>query len=161
MKKQSIFGIGLFGGAVAAAAFLGGRCNPGTKTEARLWYREQRKSPLNPPDKVFAPVWLTLYTLVGVAGYRVWRAPRSSKRETALRLWVVQLALNTAWSPIFFGAKKPVISFVDLLALVAAQFAFVRSAKDVDRTAAALFAPYIAWVLFAGYLNAEIIRRNR
>lgn len=139
----------------------GARFTPAPGTEAGAWYRRQRKAPLNPPDRVFAPVWTALYTLMTVAAYRVWRAPEGRPREAALTLWFTQLGLNAAWSPLFFGAKQPVISMADLLALLAAQTAFVRKAKDVDRAAAWLFVPYIAWVLFAGYLNAEIIRRNR
>lgn len=161
MKKNSILAIGLFGGAVAAAAFLGGRFTPAPGTETGAWYTDLEKSPLNPPAQIFAPVWLTLYTLIAIAGYRVWRAPASPERASALRFWFAQLALNTAWSPLFFGAKQPAIALVDLLALLVAQAAFVRSAKDTDRTAAWMFAPYIAWVMFAGYLNAEIVLRNR
>ena len=161
MKKKPLLAIAAFGGSVAAAAFLGSRFNPAPGTETGLWYRRQRKAPLNPPPQVFAPVWTTLYTLMAIAGYRVWRSPESESRETALRLWFTQLGLNAAWSPLFFGAKRPAISMADLLALLAVQSAFVRKAGDVDRPAAWLFAPYIAWVMFAGYLNAEIIRRNR
>jgi benzodiazapine receptor len=161
MNKKSIFAAAAFGGAVAAAALLGSRFNPAPGTEAGLWYGRQRKSPLNPPDQVFAPVWTTLYVLMSIAAHRVWRTPESPARQAALRLWFIQLGLNAAWNPLFFGARQPVISFVDLLALLVAQSAFIRKAKDVDRAAAWLFAPYVAWVMFAGYLNAEIIRRNR
>ena len=161
MKKKSILAIGLFGGAVAAAAIFGSRFNPGTDPATGAWYRGLEKSPLNPPNQVFAPVWTTLYALIAIAAYRVWRAPASPERDAALRLWFAQLALNTAWSPLFFGAKQPALALADLLALVGTQAAFVHKAKHVDRTAAWLFAPYIAWVIFAGYLNAEIVLRNR
>ncbi|HEV8435178.1 MAG TPA: TspO/MBR family protein [Thermoanaerobaculia bacterium] len=160
MNKKSALAIAAFGGAVTAAALLGARFTPAPGTTAGSWYRRQEKSPLNPPDRVFEPVWTTLYTLMTIAAYRVWRKPEARSRESALRLWFTQLGLNAAWSPLFFGAKRPVIAFADLLALVAAQVAFVRKAQRVDRPAAWLFLPYIAWVVFAGYLNAEIIRRN-
>jgi len=160
MNKKSVLALSLIGGSVATAALLGARFNPAPGTETGDWYSRQRKSPLNPPDQIFAPVWTTLYTLMAVSAYRVWRAPESPSRDAALRLWTTQLALNAAWSPLFFGAKKPVLPLVDLLALIAAQSAFVRKAKDTDRLAAWLFAPYMAWVLCAGYLNAEIVRRN-
>lgn len=160
MNRKAILALSAFGGAVAGAALLGARFNPAPGTETGDWYRGLRKSPLNPPDAVFAPVWTTLYTLMTVAAYRVWRAPAGPARDAALRLWFTQLGLNTAWSPLFFGAKQPAISLADLLALLATQAAFVRKASDVDRTAAWLFAPYIAWVAFAGHLNVEIVRRN-
>ena len=147
-------------GAVVATALLGSRFTPAAGTQTGDWYRRQRKSPLNPPDAVFAPVWTTLYALMAIAAYRVWRAREGESRSSALRLWAAQLALNAAWSPLFFGAKKPAIAFVDLLALLGAQAAFVRKSNRVDRAAAWLFAPYIAWVMFAAHLNLEIIRRN-
>jgi len=161
MNRKSLLALAGFGGAVTAAALLGSRFNPAPGTETGRWYGQQRKSPLNPPKQVFAPVWTALYLLMSVAAYRVWRAPETPERATALRLWFTQLGLNAAWNPLFFGAKKPVISFVDLVALLGAQAAFIRKANDVDRPAAWLFAPYVGWVMFAGYLNAEIIRRNR
>jgi tryptophan-rich sensory protein len=161
MNRKSLFAVVAFGASTAAAALLGARFNPAPGTQAGLWYRRQRKSPLNPPDQIFAPVWTALYTLMTVAAYRVWRSGDGQSREAALRLWFAQLGLNAAWSPLFFGARQPVASLVDLVALLATQSAFVRKAKDVDRTAAWLFAPYIAWVVFAGYLNAEIVRKNR
>lgn len=161
MDRKSISPLATFGGAVVAAALLGSRFNPAPGTATRIWYRQQEKSPLNPPDSVFAPVWTTLYTLMTIAAYRVWRAPRSRSRDAALRLWFAQLGLNAAWTPLFFGAKKPELALADLLALLTAQVAFVAKAKDADRTAAWLFAPYIAWVTFAGHLNLEIVRRNR
>lgn len=160
MNRKSLLALSAFGGAVAGAALLGARFNPAPGTETGRWYAEQRKARLNPPNAVFAPVWTTLYTLMTIAAYRVWRAPESPSRDAALRLWFAQLGLNSAWSPLFFGAKRPALSMADLLALLATQTAFVRKAHDVDRPAAWLFAPYIAWVTFAGYLNAEIVRRN-
>jgi benzodiazapine receptor len=161
MNRNSLIRLATLGGAVAAAALLGSRFNPAPGTETGAWYARQEKSPLNPPNTVFAPVWTTLYALMAVSAYRVGSAPKSEARDRALRLWSMQLGLNAAWSPLFFGAKNPMISFVDLLALQAAQWAFVRKAKEVDRTAAWMFVPYIAWVLFAGHLNFEIVRRNR
>jgi len=161
MKKNDIAAVTLFGGTVAAAALLGARFNPAPGTERGAWYGRLEKSPLNPPDKIFAPVWTTLYALMVVAAFRLWRAPETPTRAAALRLWFTQVGLNAAWSPLFFGARQPAISMADLLALLAVQSAFVRKAKGVDGAAAWLFAPYIAWVMFAGYLNAEIIRRNR
>jgi translocator protein len=146
---------------VAASALLGTRFTPTRGTEIGDWYRSLNKSPLTPPDGVFGPVWTTLYALMAIAGYRIWsRCDRSSERTRALALWPAQLALNAAWSPIFFGAKRPDIAMLDLVALWIALVLFVRDASKVDKPAAAMFAPYVAWVTFAGVLNAEIIRRN-
>ena len=147
--------------AVTASALLGTRFTPAPGTEVGEWYGSLEKSPLNPPPAVFGPVWTTLYALMAVAGYRIWnKRERSPERTRALALWPAQLALNAAWSPLFFGAKRPDLAMTDLIALMIALILFVRDASKVDKPAAWMFSPYVAWVAFAGVLNAEIIRRN-
>jgi tryptophan-rich sensory protein len=125
------------------------------------WYRGLRKPPFQPPDWVFGPVWTGLYALIGLSGYRVWRARRSRARTSALRLWGAQLALNAAWSPLFFRAHAPRMALVDCGLLFAASALYARSASRVDRKAARLAVPYAGWVLFATMLNAAIVQRNR
>lgn len=159
MKKRTA-GL-LFAGSVAAAGGAGAVFNPNPSTDTGRWYRGLDKSPLTPPDAVFGPVWTTLYAAIAYAGWRIWRAPRSGDRQGALRLWALQLGLNSLWSPLFFGAKKPSVAMGDLAALLVAQGAFLKKARRVDRGAAWLFVPYVAWCLFAAFLNAEIVRRNR
>ena len=147
--------------ATAASALLGARFTPRGGTEIGEWYASIEKSPLNPPDWVFGPVWTTLYVLMAIAGYRLWaKADPSAARTRALTLWPAQLALNAAWSPLFFGAKRPDLAMADLIALWLALLFFTRDASKADKPAAWMFAPYVAWVTFAGILNAEIIRRN-
>lgn len=160
MDKKRLLAASTFTGAVAAAAIFGARFNPSRDSETRDWYDSLDRSPLNPPDSVFAPVWTALYAAMATSGYRIWNSEETPERRSALGLWALQLGLNGAWNPLFFGAKKPKIALADLLALLATQTAFVAAARKVDRAAAWLFAPYIAWVLFAGHLNAEIVRRN-
>ena len=110
---------------------------------------------------MFGPVWTTLYTLMAVAGFRIWnKKDRSPDRARALVLWPTQLALNAAWSPLFFGAKRPDLAMADLLVLMIALILLTRDASKVDKPAAWMFAPYVVWVAFAGVLNAEVIRRN-
>ncbi len=94
--------------------------------------------------------------MMAIAAYRLWK--RGGDR--ALELWWAQLALNAAWSPIFFGAKKPALAMVDLVALLGVLLAHMDRARKVDRNAAALMIPYLLWTIFAGAINAEIIRRN-
>lgn len=124
------------------------------------WYRHLRKPPFQPPPAVFGPVWTALYTLIGLSGYRVWRAPRSRARTAALRLWGAQLAFNAAWSPLFFRAHALRAALADSGLLFAASALYTRKAAQVDRTAAGLAVPYTGWVLFATVLNAAIVRRN-
>ena len=98
---------------------------------------------------------------MAVSAHRIWRKPSSPDRTRALAIWATQLGLNGIWSPLFFGKHRPRAALVDLIGLAAAIAAYIRAASKLDRAAGALMAPYLAWVGFAGVLNAEIVRRNR
>lgn len=151
----------LFGASVAASALAGARFTPAHGTPIGEWYDGLAKPPFQPPGAAFGPVWTALYAAMAVSGYRVWRSssdPQSRKR--ALQLWAAQLAANAVWTPIFFGARRPALALADLAALLALLAAYTSQAAKSDRPAAGLFAPYIAWVLFAGVLNFEIVRLN-
>lgn len=146
----------IIGGATLLAARLGGSVSrPG------LWYRLLRKGRGNPPRGVFGPVWSTLYSAMALSAWRVWRAPDSPARSRALRLWGTQLGLNAAWSPTFFGAKSPRASLAIVVALLPTLASYIRCAAQVDRGAAALMLPYLAWSGFATYLNGAIVQKNR
>ncbi len=140
----------------AAVAAVGGVA---TASSLPVWYAGLHKPVFNPPNWIFGPVWSVLYLMIAVAAWRVWRGRGSSKRA-ALAVWGVQLALNLAWSLIFFGLKAPGPALVDLalllLAIAATGVAFLRC----DRTAGWMLAPYFAWCCFAFALNVEIWRLN-
>lgn len=163
-EPKAVATFAAFAGVTAAAAYLGTRAYPAHRlSRTRLWYRTLDKPAFNPPDWVFGPVWSVLYALIATSGYRVWRArddrqPRT--RSAALALWAAQLGLNAAWTPIFFGARRPRLALADLGALIAAVGGYTMLARKVDRPAAMLMAPYLAWLTFAGVINEEIVRRN-
>lgn len=148
-----------FAAAVAGVAVLGSRFSPGDPS-TRRWFRALDTPSFQPPDAVFGPVWTALYATIAVSGWRVWKAQPSPDRPVALALWWAQLAANGAWTPVFFGAKRPKVALGVLLAQLALTGAYARAAARVDRPAAALMAPYGAWTTFAGVLNAEVVRRN-
>ena len=148
--------LGAFGSAVAGAAALGAKA----ATRPKVWYRFLRKAPANPPDWAFGPVWTTLYGLMAVSAWRIWRRAPSRRRSLALGLWAGQLGLNAAWSPLFFGRRQARTALVDLAAMAGLAVAYAKTSASVDRPAAWLFAPTLAWMGFAGYLNAEVVRRN-
>lgn len=152
-------GAAIFGGLVSAGAILGGLFNPG-RGATREWYSELEKPSFNPPDVVFGPVWTALYVLIAISGYRVWFSGAGPQRTRALALWATQWALNAAWSPLFFGAKKPALALSDIVLMLAAIAAYAVAARKVDKPAAWLMSPYLAWVAFAAVLNAEIVRLN-
>ncbi|MCA9512584.1 MAG: TspO/MBR family protein [Myxococcota bacterium] len=133
---------------VGAAAAFGARFEPGA------WYAALRKPPLTPPPVVFAPVWSVLYAAIAVAGWLAWRARPASHR--ALGLWALQLALNAAWSWLFFGLHAKGVALVDIVALLAAVVAAAVALHRVRALAGWLLAPYAAWVAFATYLNAGL-----
>lgn len=149
--------LGAFAGMTAGAAWLGSMAMRGSNDD---WYDGLRKPRLNPPKAVFGPVWTGLYALIALSGYRVWKAPPSRRRRTALGLWGTQLALNAAWNPLFFGLRNPLAAFVDLVALTGTTTAYALVARKVDKAAAIMMLPYLGWLGFAGYLNEEIIRLN-
>ncbi|HET9612238.1 MAG TPA: TspO/MBR family protein [Acidimicrobiales bacterium] len=148
-------------GAVVAAAAVGGALVGPRRPETMRWYRSLAKPPFQPPAAVFGPVWTGLYAAIAVSGWRVWRRPDGPERTRALRLWGAQMAANAAWTPLFFGARRPGLALGDLTAQLSSTAGYTASAARVDGPAAALMAPYLGWTAFAGLLNAEILRRNR
>ena len=146
---------------LALAAFialvLGGGTLIGLTTQPDGWYAALRKPPFNPPNWVFAPVWSTLYVMIGVAGWLVWQRDWCSRMMAA---WVAQLALNFIWTPVFFGLHAPAAALAVILALLIVIIAFIVRGWSRDRAAALLFVPYAAWVAFATLLNAAIVYLN-
>jgi benzodiazapine receptor len=133
-----------------------------TSRTVNTWYTTLRKPSFNPPSWVFGPVWGTLYTLMGVAAWLVWRKGTANPVvRTALALFIVQLVLNALWSWVFFGFQQPFWGFVVILALWAAIFATMIWFFRVSAAAGVLLIPYILWVSFAGVLNFELWRLNR
>jgi len=125
------------------------------------WYATLMRPALNPPDWIFAPVWTILYACMAVAAWRVFeRGERGPKRSFALFLYGVQLVLNALWSVVFFGLKDPSSSLIVILLLLVHIAAITYFFFKLDRTAAWLFVPYLAWVSFATYLNIGIVFLN-
>ena len=132
-----------------------------TATSVSTWYATLQKPAFNPPNRVFGPVWTLLYVLMAISAWRVWRNPeRARSRRPALAAWSVQLALNFAWSLLFFGLRSPAAALVEIVVLLFALAATLALSWRVDRIAGMLLAPYLAWVCFASLLNFEIWRLN-
>ena len=136
-----------------AAAAAGGAV---TATSVHGWYQGLAKPAFNPPDWLFAPVWSVLYVMIALAGWRLWRRRTAARALAALRWWAVQLAFNLGWSFVFFGARLPGAALADIALLLGAIGGTIGLAARVDRAAAWLLAPYLAWVSFAAVLNAAI-----
>ena len=121
------------------------------------WYASLEKPSFNPPNWLFAPVWLILYALMGVAVFFVWSKGLESKgAKVALSVFVVQLFLNVLWSNMFFGLHSVFYGFVIIVALWVSIALTVVAFARVSRTASVLLLPYILWVSFASVLNYYI-----
>ena len=131
----------------------------GSTFRAGEWYAALEKPWFNPPRWIFAPVWTALYVAIAVAGWRVWLASRTV--NTALRVWLAQLALNALWSWLFFGLQRPDLALIDIVPLLGLSVAFIFLARRHSSLASWLFVPYACWVAFATMLNASIWWLNR
>lgn len=140
-------GLGALGG-VATAQSVG------------TWYQGLAKPPFNPPDWVFAPVWTTLYVLIAVAAWRVWRRRGLSGARIEFGVYAAQLALNLGWSFVFFGQRMIGAALVEIALLLAAIAVNGVLFWRLDRPAGWLLAPYAAWVAFAGVLNFALWKLN-
>jgi len=124
---------------------------------ASEWYAGLNKPTFQPPAWIFGPVWTVLYLLMGTAAWLVWLRGGWCG---ALTLFLVQLALNAAWTPLFFGLHEIGLALVDLCLLWAAVAAMTAAFYRVWPLAGALLVPYLAWVSFAAVLNAVLWRLN-
>ncbi|MFD0940771.1 TspO/MBR family protein [Pedobacter boryungensis] len=132
-----------------------------TFESTKTWYVTLNKPSFNPPNSVFGPVWTTLYILMGIASYLVWRKRKFSMGYSwAATIYVLQLLLNLMWSYLFFYEHKIGFALIEigvlLLTIIVNAFIFYR----IDKVAGWLFLPYILWVSFASYLTYSIFILN-
>jgi tryptophan-rich sensory protein len=128
-----------------------------TRPQLGSWYRRLAKPRWNPPDSVFAPVWTTLYVMMAVAAWLVWRGGATWR----LVPFAVQLALNLGWSGLFFALRRPGLAAVEIVFLWLSIAITIVAFAPVSMAAALLLLPYLAWVTFAGALNVRIWSLNR
>lgn len=125
------------------------------------WYAGLAKPVFSPPNWLFAPVWLLLYTLMGIAAFVVWDKGISRREvKIALALFAVQLVLNVLWSVIFFGLRLPQYAFWEIIALWAFILLTLLRFYKLSKPAGLLLLPYILWVSFAAILNLFIATLN-
>jgi len=124
------------------------------------WYRGLAKPTFTPPSWVFGPAWTALYICMGLAGWLVWLRRGSVAVGAPLALFAVQLALNAAWTPLFFGLRSPGLAMIDIVALWLAILLTAGAFFRVSAAAGWLMLPYLLWVSFAAALNFSIWRLN-
>ncbi|MGD0962445.1 MAG: TspO/MBR family protein [Candidatus Acidiferrales bacterium] len=138
-------------GAAGLGAFM-------TTPALRPWYAGLNKPPWTPPNWLFGPVWTVLYLAMAVAAWLVWQ--RTGLRHRPMKVFVLQLALNVAWSGLFFGFRSPGAAFAEMIALWLAILATLIEFWKTMPAAGWLFIPYLIWVSFAAALNFSIWRLN-
>lgn len=131
-----------------------------TTPEIEGWYATIAKPDWNPPNDVFGPVWTTLFIMMSVAAWMIWKPEGFKTAAIPLSLFGIQLVLNVAWSWVFFSFHQPGWAFAEILvlwiAIVATSIAFFRRSK----IAGSLMMPYLAWVSFASFLNYTVWQLN-
>ena len=131
-----------------------------TTNSVRDWYPKLRKPAGTPPAWVFGPVWTALYVLMAISAWLVWREYGRGALP-ALLIFFAQLALNVAWSGIFFGSRMPGVAFAEIIVLWLAIAFNIFVFYGLHPIAALILLPYLLWVTYATYLNLGIWRLNR
>ncbi len=132
-----------------------------TATGVDSWYQTINKPSWNPPGWIFGPVWTTLYVMMGIALFLVWKSnTNEALKKTAITLFAVQMVLNFFWSFIFFKQEQPGWALVEIIVLWVAILLTIFAFAKVNKTAAWLLVPYISWVSFATILNYTIWKLN-
>lgn len=134
-----------------------------TRDSITTWYTTIEKPSFNPPNWIFAPVWTTLYILMGIGAGLVWHKVKKKKEEvsTALLFFFIQLGLNATWSLLFFGLKNPLLALIEIIILLLMIYeTFIKFSK-LNKFAGYTFIPYLLWVSFAMILNGAIWWLNR
>jgi len=140
-------------------AFLGSWITAGS---VDTWYQTINRPSFTPPDRVFGPVWTTLYLLMGLSAWWTWLRGRTRgvPVNRALSLYFIQLALNLLWSFLFFGLMNPFLALLEIILLWVAILLTMVGFFRISRVAGMLLIPYLLWAGFAAVLNFEIVRLN-
>lgn len=153
---QVVWLVGLLAITFAAAA-LG---SAATSSSLGDWYAALNKPAWNPPNWIFGPVWTTLYFLMAIAAWLVYRSRGFRAANGALVLYGLQLALNVGWSVVFFGLQMPGLALTEIVLLWLAIAATLLAFRRHSTIASWLLAPYLAWTSFAAVLNFTLWRLN-
>lgn len=134
-----------------------------TRESITTWYPTLIKPVFNPPNWIFAPVWTTLYIMMGIAGGLVWIKLESDTENVkkAFKFFVFQLALNALWSFIFFYLHNVLLALIEIVLLLLMIYETYKQFLKIDKNAGRLLIPYMIWVSFATVLTASIWWLNR
>jgi translocator protein len=153
-KTSNVIALAAWLIACFAPAALGWLFPPGE------WYASLNKPSWNPPNWIFGPVWTALYFMMAISVWLVWKRGGFAVQGKPLALFLVQLALNAAWTPLFFGLQWPGVAFAEIVLLWLSIAATLAAFYRVNQVAAWLLVPYLIWVSFAAVLNFTLWRLN-
>jgi tryptophan-rich sensory protein len=132
-----------------------------TSPAISTWYVMLQKPSFNPPNWLFAPVWIILFLLMGISLYLIWsKGLENRKIKVAIFVFAIQLILNILWSFLFFGLQLPIYAFAEIIILWLTILLTIVNFYRISKTAGLLLLPYIFWVSFAAVLNFFIWRMN-
>lgn len=132
-----------------------------TASSVKTWYVTLAKPSFNPPNEIFAPVWTSLYILMGISAYLVWQKRHTiAQLPRTIAIYLIQLVLNLMWSFIFFYAHQLGLALFEIIALLLAVIINAWIFYKIDKVAGLLFIPYILWVSFATILTYNIFILN-
>jgi translocator protein len=140
--------------------FVAAAIGSAASINAQSFYAQITQPTWAPPGYIFGPVWTVLYTLMGISAWLVWRVDGFRSAQTALILFLVQLALNALWSWLFFVWNLGLLSFIEILLLLVLILATGFSFWRIKPVAGALLIPYLLWVSFAAFLNYSLWSLN-
>lgn len=157
MKIKSIVSLIL---CIALCQAVGGLGAIFTTPEIAGWYATIQKPSFNPPNWIFAPVWTTLFVLMGVSLWLTFKSENSSARKAALLAFAIQLVLNSAWSFLFFKMHSLLAGLIEIFFLWLAILFWIVKTYPVSKAGALISIPYLLWVSFASFLNFWIWKLN-
>ncbi len=120
------------------------------------WYKTLDKPFFSPPNWIFSPVWISLFILMGISLFMVWRKQEQPRFKVALIFFFVQLIFNILWSAAFFGLRSPLFGLIDIVLLWVAILLTIQNFLRISKMAGLLLLPYILWVSFAMVLNFSL-----
>ncbi|MCX6163393.1 MAG: tryptophan-rich sensory protein [Ignavibacteriae bacterium] len=131
-----------------------------TVSSIPIWYATLNKPAFNPPNWIFAPVWISLYILMGISFYLIWIKSDVQNFGFLLSVFLLQLVLNAFWTIIFFGLKSPLFAFIEIVVLWLVILFCIILFYRVSKISSYLLIPYLLWVSFAAVLNFSLWKLN-
>jgi tryptophan-rich sensory protein len=156
-----MFGYSATAIALAAGGLVVTAAGGALVTQLGPWYYGLKKPSWQPPDWLFGPAWTVIFLFMGGAFVLSWQQlPAGAARVRLFGLFALNAGLNTLWSFLFFGRRRPDLALIEILPFFGSIVLLTMTVAPLDRRAAWAFVPYLCWVLFATVLNIAIVRRN-